>query len=291
MRNDVSGAERAPQCSADFRLSITKALGDQLSSALRELVPASLADEALDGLKSEPGVYQLYRDGSLVYIGKADKSLPDRLRQHQRKISGRQNIAAAEIAFTCLYVAEDFTAVAPETLLIKHYQGDGQAPWNNNGFGNKDPGHNRDTTVVEANHFDAYFPIDLGAEVELRPGGQPISQLLDSLKRELPYLLRYDKALKAKTGIATTETVVPAGKATARELFKLVIETLPAGWQLTALPGYAILYKESKPDAYNSALSWWRQNEHGQAVETAGRHLVETDSGPAPLDMDEDEED
>ena len=286
----MSRAEQDPQCSADFRLSITKALGDQLSSALQDLVPAPLVGEALDGLKVEAGVYQLYRDGSLVYIGKADKSLPDRLRQHMRKISGRQGISAAEMAFTCLYVAEDFTAVAPETLLIKRYQGDGQAPWNNNGFGNKDPGRNRDTTVVEANHFDAYFPINLGVEVELHPGHQPASRLLDSLKRELPYLLRYDKVLKAKSGIATTEVTVPSGKATARELFALVIGTLPAGWQLTALPGYAILYKESKPDAYGSALTWWRRDEDGEVVETLGRHLVETDSGTTPLETGEDEE-
>ncbi len=46
----------------------------------------------------------------------------------------RKNIDIAAMTFTCLYVDEDFGAVAPERLLINRHKGQGEAPWNYNGF-------------------------------------------------------------------------------------------------------------------------------------------------------------
>ncbi|MET7494119.1 GIY-YIG nuclease family protein [Streptomyces sp900116325] len=112
-------------------------------------------------LDERPGVYQLYRNGEFVYVGKADKSLPTRINKHLHKVSGRTNIALSEMTFTCLYVAEDFSALPPEKLLTMHYMERGEIPWNNNGFGNNDPGKRRDETVVKANHFDNQYPIDV----------------------------------------------------------------------------------------------------------------------------------
>jgi hypothetical protein len=284
----VRSAELHPQCSAEFRLSITKALGDQLGDAIQKLNPAPLDSGTLNELKAESGVYQLYRNDKLVYIGKADKSLPDRLGQHLRKISGRQNISPAEMAFTCLYVAEDLSAVAPETLLIKRFQGDGESPWNTNGFGNKDPGRQRDTTVVKANHFDTYFPIDLDVVIELPPGHQTIKQFLEAVKESLPYNLRYDQVLKGKDGLALADVLVKQPRLTAREVFQLTVEALPSGWQLTALPGYAILYKEAKP--YKSALTWWHREPDGPAIETVGQHLVDPGSEKTLLEPNDDED-
>ncbi|MES9553117.1 MULTISPECIES: GIY-YIG nuclease family protein [unclassified Streptomyces] len=106
---------------AEFKLSITKALGDQLAAALDDLMPAPLTSEIIQALRPLPGVYQLYKGDDLVYVGKADKSLPQRIEKHFRKISGRRNISLAEMSFTCLYVDEDFGAVAPERLLINKH--------------------------------------------------------------------------------------------------------------------------------------------------------------------------
>jgi hypothetical protein len=45
------------------------------------------------------------------------------------------------------------------------------------------------------------------------------------------------------------------------QLIPLILEALSVGWQLTALPGYAILYKEST--TYEAALAWWRRTDVG----------------------------
>lgn len=272
MTNGATGATRRPQYSDEFRLSITKALGDQLGDAILDLTPAPLEAAVLANLDARPGVYQLYRCGELVYIGKADRSLPDRLGQHLRKISGRLNISPAEMTFTCLYVVEDLSAVAPEALLIKRFQGDGRASWNTNGFGNKDPGRQRDTTVIGASHFDAEFPIDLDARIEFSPGPRMVKQYLESLKDGLPYNLRYHKELKGRTGPSVAQVYVDRAELTAREAFELAMASLPPGWQLTALLGYAVLYKEAR--SYDSALAWWQREPDGRVVETLGRRLV-----------------
>ena len=78
--------------SAEFRLSITRALEDQLAAALKTLSPDPLTAEGLGELEARGGVYQLYHRGTFVYVGKAEQSLPGRLGDHLRKISGRMNI-------------------------------------------------------------------------------------------------------------------------------------------------------------------------------------------------------
>jgi hypothetical protein len=210
--------------------------------------------------------------------------VPERLGQHLRKISGRQNISLGELTFTCLYVAEDLSAVAPETLLIKRYQGAGTALWNANGFGGRDPGRRRDTTMVAAAHFDASFPIDLEIGVSLPAGQMQMKRFLKLLKGSLPYTFRYDRVLAGKGTIATSTVLVANGRLTAGQAFHLAVAGLPTGWQLTALPGRAILYKEARPDVYDSALAWWRQDQDGAIVETAGSHLVDESVKVAALD-------
>src|SRR5689334_4898102 len=54
----------------DFRLSITKALGDQLAAALEKLGRAPLDEQHLKALDERPGVYQLYINEKFVYVGK-----------------------------------------------------------------------------------------------------------------------------------------------------------------------------------------------------------------------------
>lgn len=287
----MTGEDLTSRCSAEFRLSITKALGDQLSDAILALERAPLEKARINALRPVGGVYQLYRGENLVYIGKADKSLPERLGQHLRKISGRQNITPAEMSFTCLYVAEDLSAVAPEKLLIKRSQGDGEAPWNTNGFGNKDPGRQRDTTMVKEKHFDRHFPINLDVTIELPPGPQTLKKFLESVKEALPYNLRYQQTLKAKKNdLALSNIPVHPLQMTAREVFRFTVDVLPPGWRLSALPGYAILYEEAKP--YKSALTWWHREPQGPVIETLGDPQFDPRGGviaPEPEDDDDEE--
>ncbi|MFF3265305.1 Eco29kI family restriction endonuclease [Streptomyces sp. NPDC002932] len=256
----VVGSDDGTQYHKDFTLSITKALGDQLAAALKGLDRAPLAEESIARLKEKPGVYQLYLNGEFVYVGKADKSLPARLRNHLRKISGRRNISLAEMAFSCLYVAEDFSALAPEQLLISHHKGMGNIPWNNNGFGNKDPGRQRDSTVLKRNHFDVLFPIDLDRPIDgLEPCEGTLQELLEAIKGGLPYNFRYGKSAEFNT----RRVQVPARDMTANEIFSLISVKIPDKWQVTALMGYVIMYDDS-PNTYKSA---WRYYRDGQPIE------------------------
>ncbi|MEV7218078.1 Eco29kI family restriction endonuclease [Kitasatospora cineracea] len=249
----------------DFRLSITKALGDQLADALSHLERAPLADENLVQLDERPGVYQLYLGGDFVYVGKADKTLPGRLRNHLRKLSGRRNIDLADISFSCLYVAEDFSALAPEQLLISHHKEMGSIPWNNNGFGNKDPGRQRDSTILKQNHFDVVFPIDLDRPVEgLAPGDTSLHAFLKACKSGLPYNFRYAEPPRSKSSFVT----VPHEGLSANDAFHLLSESLPEPWQVAALMGYVIMYADS-PNEYKSAWRYFRSGTIVDAVPEA----------------------
>ncbi|MFF1351192.1 GIY-YIG nuclease family protein [Streptomyces sp. NPDC058322] len=255
----VVGSEDGTQYHKDFTLSITKALGDQLAYALKKLGRAPLSEESIARLKEKPGVYQLYLNGKFVYVGKADKSLPARLGNHLRKISGRRNISLDEMAFSCLYVAEDFSALAPEQLLITHHKGQGDIPWNNNGFGNKDPGRQRDSTVLKRNHFDVLFPIDLDRPIEgLQAGETTLHELLEAIKAGLPYIFRYGKSAEFKA----RSVHVPSTAMTADEVFQLISAEIPDKWQVAALMGYVIMYDDS-PNTYRSA---WRYYRHGERI-------------------------
>ncbi|GAA2156174.1 hypothetical protein GCM10009760_56870 [Kitasatospora kazusensis] len=264
----VVGFDGGPQYHKDFMLSITKALGDQLADALDGLDRAPLSEESIGQLKDKAGVYQLYLDGDFVYVGKADKSLPSRLRNHLRKISGRRNISLDRMAFSCLYVAEDFSALAPEQLLISRHKEMGNIPWNNNGFGNKDPGRQRDSTILKQNHFDVQFPVDLDRPVEgLEPGLSTLHGLLECVKVGLPYNFRYGKAAEFKSRFLQ----VPAGLVTADEIFRLISAEIPDKWQISVLMGYVIMYDDS-PSTYKSA---WRYYRDGQSID------VEPEADPA----------
>lgn len=265
---------------SDFRLSITKALGDQLAAALATLVAIPLTEENLNpGVDERPGVYQLYLDGDFVYVGKADKSLRDRLGNHLRKISGRRNIDLTRVTFSCLYVAEDFSALAPEQLLISHHKGRGGVPWNNNGFGNKDPGRRRDTTVLKEKHFDVEFPIDLDAPLlGVRAGKVTVDSFLKTLKAGLPYVFRYADPPRSALDLLD----VPKPDLTAHEAFRLVSEALSSDWQITALMGYVIMYKESQE--YKSA---WRYYRAGRVVDAMPESSPEEVTVEDVLDFDE----
>ncbi|MGW2665649.1 hypothetical protein ACWCW7_32255 [Nocardia tengchongensis] len=256
------------KASGDFKLSITRALGDQLSEKLGELVPAPLTAEQLDGLEKRQGVYQLFVEGQLVYVGKAAQKggLPARLRGHMRKLSGRRNINMRDVGYVCLYVDEDLDAAAPEKLLIKRYKANGEAPWNTMGFGNKDPGRNRDKTLVKAQHFDAEYPINTDLAVEgLQAGEWLLGPVLMTVKENLPYTFRFPtvgSGRKPRRDLREVPILVPdsvnLGTGLSITVFlELVLAVLPEGWQATTLPGYVILYDEWQE--LGSATRYWRK--------------------------------
>ncbi|MEU1757376.1 Eco29kI family restriction endonuclease [Micromonospora matsumotoense] len=219
-------------------------------------MPTPLRQDYVSRVRARPGVYELFVDGERVYVGKAAKSLNARLGQHLRKLSGRSNIDLADIRFVCTYVDEDLDAAAPERLLIKQYRASESVPWNTNGFGNKDPGRNRDNSVVKAAHFDAIYPIDLQHHVALASEVQTLEGVLDAAKAALPYLLRFDNSSAARRVYRNGTVMLPSRPLPVTDLATSLVAALPLGWQLTALPGYLILYQETR--AYESALGWWR---------------------------------
>lgn len=258
-----TGSDTDETFHADFRLSITQALGDQLLASLMRLEPAPLQEASLLGLRELPGVYQLYLDDELVYVGKADRSLPARLRQHKRKVSGRANISLENMTFCCLYVAEDFSALAPEKLLINRYAQRGEAPWNRNGFGGKDPGRRRDHTVIKENHFDNVFPADLDRIVDDIPQGEVLfSSLLSKVKKELPFNFRYQQL---PSSLANHLLTIHDPQLSADGAFRLIASQLPVTWQVVALSGYVVMYPDM-PTLYASARRYYRGDDCIDAV-------------------------
>jgi hypothetical protein len=230
----------------EFKLSISKALTDQLHDALHQLEPAPLTAENLAEVEPRQGVYQLYLAGDLVYVGSASGALRDRLTEHLEKLSGRQHVGAAEVRFTCLYVDEDLTVLAPEDRLIRVFQDEGSCAWNGMGFGLHDPGRNRDSTVLRQDHFDAQYPIRLDWPCEgLNAGHYAVTTLLARLKRELPYNLRYQNDAGARLDYENVNVNLPDDDMPASDVLALIAGALPQ-YQITALPGYVIMYRESR---------------------------------------------
>ncbi|MEU4284376.1 MULTISPECIES: Eco29kI family restriction endonuclease [Nocardiopsis] len=257
---------------------------DQLAQALAELEPVSLSIDRIEELERRGGIYQLYHNDNFVYVGKADKNLPQRIAKHFRKISGRQNISIEEMKFTCLYVDEDFPAVAPEKLLIATYRELGGVPWNTNGFGNNDPGRRRDETVIKVNHFDFQYPIDLGCAVHgFESGIIPLRKLLAKFKKELPYNFRY--AVKDLGSMGDVEVALKESDLSASDVLSMIGQSLSEKWQIAVLHGYVIMY----PDRNRNYPSAWRYYRDGGIQEVIPQ--VDQDQSEIPEEDGRDEED
>lgn len=270
-----------------FRLSVTAALRDQLNAALDGVQPAPLRQEAVSALQKRGGVYQLFYDGELVYIGKSNNDLPGRLSQHATKLSGRVGPPIERVTFRCAYVDEDLHAVSAEKLLIDQYRAKGAAAWNVNGFGNKDPGKQRDTSLVKEGHFDRLFPIDLDIEVAL-PGSetlQNVAALMLHLKAALPYTFRFTS--KGPKWTALKDIDVPPDEVsltrTTRQWMEWLAERLPATWCIVALPGYLIGYPDLNYEAIESRTGAWYREQSGVVVFEP--HEAKFGSGEVPEEL------
>jgi hypothetical protein len=240
-----------------FDLDVPRAIKEQLVDAFAHLHPALPSNENLGVVPAGRGVYQLFKDGELVYVGKAE-DLRNRLLEHRCKISGRKNITVDQMTFACLSIGRNWAASAPEESLIAHYREIGQSPWNGMGFGNHDPGRNRDRTIHPAEGWDYQYPIREDWVCDWVLAGQGNArELLESLKARLPYLLRYERAPQS-SGHPDYDNVIleiPQAGMTAEALLRLVAQTLP-GWQATRFPSKIILYKEQNVQYSDAVIRW-----------------------------------
>lgn len=238
----------------EFEFDLPEALLEKLVLKFDDVEAAPLDDDGVAGIPEEQGVYQLFlstgKTSKLVYIGKtdADAGLQQRLRRHAKKIQHRAGLSPGDVTFKAvrLYV---FTAMDLETQLIKHYGGTKVVAWNHSGFGSNDPGKERDTTKYKANHFDALFPIDISRKIEFElPDRDSAGNLLRKLKRELPYLIRFEtigQTQNPHTDLSGTEvTLDPRQPRTPESVLKQVVMQLPSGWHATMLPSHVIIYKD-----------------------------------------------
>lgn len=237
-----------------FEIDIISALTEQLVNALSLLDKGALTTENIQSVPNERGVYQLFHNENLVYVGKAD-ILRSRLTDHYWKIRGRKNISAEEMTFRCVTVHRNWTALAPERTLIDHFKGEGLCEWNGNAFGPHDPGRERETTNKPTEGFDTQFPIREDWICEgIQSGDWQIAPLLKALKQQLPFLLRFGKLRDSKPDYSDAHVQVPASGMTAEALLRLVTQHMD-GWQATRFPGHMILYHERR--TYAHGINVW----------------------------------
>jgi hypothetical protein len=135
------------------------------------------------------GVYQLFHEDKLVYVGKTDAEagLRQRLSRHASTILSRHKLDVADMHFKAVQVLV-FSAMDLEAALIQHYREQHQNPaWNGSGFGSNDPGRERDTTALREDGFDANYPINIDIGSGDLTNEEPISawQLLTTLRSSL----------------------------------------------------------------------------------------------------------
>ncbi|GAA6154981.1 hypothetical protein NBRC116588_04540 [Pyruvatibacter sp. HU-CL02332] len=235
----------------EFEFDLPEALLERLVNSFEEMDGGPLLSETVADVPNEQGVYQLFLDNQLVYIGKtdADAGLNRRLARHAKKILHRRNLTPSRVSFKAIRVFV-FTAMDLESDLIRHYGGTRNVAWNGSGFGSNDPGRRRDTSAVKDNHYDWQFPINIDEEIdfELEPGGS-VEDALSRLRLALPYVLRYEtqeggRAAHSELQQATLDP--SAGTTSCRLIVEQALSKLPSGWQATALPGYVIIYREDR---------------------------------------------
>lgn len=221
-----------------------------------------LNDVSVARVPEEQGVYQLFLDGTLVYVGKTDAEagLNKRLARHARKIHHRHGLDPGRVSFKAVRVYV-FTAMDLEQQLIKHYQHKNIAlDWNMSGFGANDPGRERDTTKLKAGHFDLNYPINIDIPIVIPQAGikAPVSDILAGLKTSLPYTLRYENAggrvRKPHPDLVANTITIPKSSDTVRNVLLQIKPVLGSAWQITLQPGYITIYCEHKAYPHGKVL-------------------------------------
>src|SRR5262245_25246980 len=85
----------------EFEFDLPTALLNKLVSALDEMTSTPLTLASADSIPEAQGVYQLFLDEQLIYIGKTDAEagLKKRLSRHSEKILHRKGLAPSRVSF------------------------------------------------------------------------------------------------------------------------------------------------------------------------------------------------
>lgn len=244
-----------------FEFDLATPFFQQLLSVFEGLGTCPLSETHLTQLKDDQGVYGLSLDGKVVYIGKADNSLPTRLRDHRVKLSGRLRIPLDRIEFKAVYLAKTWVPLTPEARLITHYHARGECEWNGNGFGPHDPGRRREETNKPPEGFDAQYPINSEwACTDIKRGAYGANELLQIIKAALPFCFRYETDnprggwSKGSVKYNDKKIEVPSKGMPAGRLIATVAKGLGPLWQATQFPSHIILYEEQRDYRYGTPL-------------------------------------
>lgn len=246
----------------DLEFDLPTALQMQLVRLFEQMTPGPLNEDAIQHVAEAQGVYQLFFKGELVYVGKtdADAGLRRRLLRHAKKICSRQNMHQDQVSFKAVRVYV-FTAMDLEDLLIKHYRSASVSlDWNLSGFGSNDPGRNRDKSEVKKGHFDSLYPIDLNCIVSVTQPADDhsVAEVLRQLKDQLAYTVRYQnfggRSKRPHADLVNTEVRLRSENDSVLKILQQVKAALGNDWQITALPGYVIIYKERERYPYGQVI-------------------------------------
>lgn len=240
---------------AAFEFNLSDALLAQLVELLNSMEPGPLTLENAAALPEGQGVYQLFHNGQLVYIGKTDSDagLRQRLGRHVRSIQNRLNLNVQDVTFNAVRIFV-FTAMDLETLLINAY---GEPNWNRSGFGSNDPGRNRERQRLKAGGFDARYPVNVDRVLDfVVPTAGTVADCFTVLKEGLPYVFRFEtNAPRSRTphqDLVNTQMTLANGPQTVRSILQTAVAALPPTWQATALPSRVIIYREPEAYQYNT---------------------------------------
>lgn len=245
---------------AHFEFDLATPFFEQLLAVFDALGRVPLDAAHIAQVETHQGVYGLYRKETLVYIGKADKPLPDRLQEHRTKLSGRLNVTPDEMRFKAVYLAKTWVPLAPEAMIMKHFREQGLCEWNGNGFGPHDPGRNREKTNKPPEGFDSTYPIKADWPcIGIKAGHYEANSLLQQIKKLLPFCFRYetDQPKKWQQGSQKyngKQIEVPNDGMPASKLIAAIARQLGPTWQATRFPGHIILYEEDENYTYGTRL-------------------------------------
>lgn len=236
-----------------YNFHFLKTISKQLSDELEALPITPLNAQTLQELgefqahnSTRQGVYLLHVNGAPVYIGKAD-DVRARLQQHLTKLSGRLNIEITAVSYKALLLDKSMSTAANEGVLLGFFQQLHQGMWNNQGFGPKDPGRQRDNT--RPGYFDSTHPINDLFPIALANPSTTIGELLRLMKTQLPYVFRYNVGNASAKPIDVTYV-----NPNARELLHAVVRSLGPGWKGVILAYGMVLYETAQEYDFGEEL-------------------------------------
>jgi hypothetical protein len=235
-----------------FDLNLAKAVVEQMVAAFESLDPVALVSANTAAVPAAPGVYQLLHKRSLVYVGQAADTLQGRLERHRTTLSGRKGIAIEDMQYRALVVNRNWSTLATEQALLSHYGG--SPTWNNSGFGSNDPGRIRDQTAEKPGHFNVQFPINIEYPADASAlNASHAHVVLERLKETAPFIIRFDSA--AMDALRRVELREVRGSSIAAVL-TAIGRALGPDWQVSALPGRVLIYRESGQAYPNADVVW-----------------------------------